>query len=102
MQLNAYLEIADNDTGGPVVRCLQCQQSLGPASVPYKELCATSRKPLPEYGLPGPPAGSAESEYELRETYCPHCFVLIDTDVALRTDPVLNDVELGSRASGEG
>lgn len=97
MRLNAYLEVSTDDADRPVIRCTRCATVLGPASRPYKTLCASRRRPLPEYGLPGPLAGGADSDYELRETYCPGCFVLIDTDVALRTDPVLDDVELGAR-----
>jgi acetone carboxylase gamma subunit len=38
-----------------------------------------------------PPSG--ETRFEIREYYCPSCLVLLDTDVALKGDPVVDDAE---------
>jgi acetone carboxylase gamma subunit len=86
------LEVTTGSDGRAVLRCRQCGTLLGAATASYKDRCATVRKPLPEYGLPGPSPSRSGSDYELRETYCPACFVLVDTDVALRTDPILDNV----------
>lgn len=97
MRINAYLEVSTDARGVAVIRCRQCNASLGPADSSYKNFSAEARKPLPELG---PRYAARESRFELREYYCPSCFVLLDVEVALRDDPVLHDVELHAAPAG--
>ena len=93
MNINAYLEIsADGDA--PVIRCRACGHDLGPASESYKRFAAERRRPLSVVGVEYVAPERQDNPFELREYYCPSCAVLLDTDVARRSDPTLDDVEL--------
>ena len=94
MKVNAYLEISAGADGELVIRCRECDKELGPASESYKNLAAERRRPLSVVGVEYVAADRQDDPFELREYYCPFCAVLLDTDVARRSDPVLHDVEL--------
>lgn len=92
MRINAYLEVAADDAGSPVIRCTCCEATLGPADRSYKTYSLESRRPLADLGDHyAPPSG--ETRFEIREYYCPSCLVLLDTDVALKGDPVVDDAQ---------
>ena len=95
MRIHAYLEVGANDAGTPVIRC-RCGETLGPASQSYKTFALEARRPLTALGAKyAPPKGGA-ARFEIREYYCPSCLVLLDTDVALKGDAVVHDVELAT------
>ena len=93
MKINAYLEVSADD-GAPVIKCCACGHALGPAGESYKRFAAERRRPLSVVGVEYVAAERQDDPFELREYYCPSCAVLLDTDVARRSDPVLDDVEL--------
>lgn len=94
MRLNAYLEIGTDDDGAPVIRCTECGAALGPAAQSYKSFSLEARRPLAALGAHYAPPEGHEGRFEIREYYCPACLVLLDADVALKGDPVVDDVEL--------
>jgi acetone carboxylase gamma subunit len=94
MKINAYLEIIKDTAGNPVIRCRKCSTDLGPAAQSYKAYAKERRRPISQAGVQYVARGRQDNPFELREYYCPSCFVLLDTDVARQNDPVLHDVEL--------
>lgn len=99
MRLNAYLEVGIVADGAAVIRCTQCGETLGPATTSYKAYALEARRPLATLGAHYAPPGGAEGRFEIREYYCPSCLVLLDADVALKGDPVVDDVELAVPAA---
>jgi acetone carboxylase gamma subunit len=92
VRINAYLEVGADDVGSPVIRCTCCEATLGPATKSYKNYSLEARRHLADLGAHyAPPSG--ETRFEIREYYCPSCLVLLDTDVALKGDPVVDDAE---------
>ena len=96
VKINAYMEVCPDDAGVPVVRCSRCGETLGPASQSYKTFALEARRPLSALGPNYAPGQGGEERFELREYYCPSCLVLLDTDVALKGDAVVHDVELAT------
>lgn len=94
MRINAYLDVRDDEDGKRSVHCLQCDSMLGPAEQSYKNFVAEARRPLSELGAAYQFEQIQKSRFELREYYCPSCFVLLETEVALKDDPVLHDLEV--------
>jgi N-methylhydantoinase B len=93
MNINAYLEITA-DGGEPFIRCRACGHDLGPAGESYKRYAAERRRPLSVVGVEYVAPERQDDPFELREYYCPSCAVLLDTDVARRSEPAIDDVEL--------
>jgi len=94
IRINAYLEISTGTGGGLVIRCLECGEELGPADRSYKDFAVERRRPVSVVGVEYVAAARQDDPFELREYTCPSCAVLLDTDVARRSDPVLHDVQL--------
>ncbi len=94
MKVNAYLEISAGADGTLVIRCRECDKELGPAGESYKKFATERRRPLSVVGVEYVATARQDDPFELREYYCPSCAVLLDTDVARRSDPMLHDVEL--------
>ncbi len=92
MRVNAYVEVVA-DGGEPVLRC-RCGHVLGPATESYKRYSLEARYQVQEAGPLSNPYGLGGDRFELREYYCPRCVVRYESEVALRSDPVLHDVEL--------
>ena len=95
LRINAYLEVGADDAGTPVIQCT-CGETLGPASQSYKTFALEARRPLAALGPSYAPGQGGEARFEIREYYCPSCLVLLDTDVALKDDAVVHDVELST------
>jgi N-methylhydantoinase B len=102
MKVNAYVHVTDHE-GGLVLRC-RCGHLLGPASESYKRLSKETRRPIQAAGSCADPYRIGAGRFELREYACPACLVLYETEVALRDDPIWDDVlldlegEAGDRA----
>ena len=94
MRLTAYLEISAGPDGRLVIRCRECGEELGPAHESYKDFATERRRPMSVVGVEYVATDRRDDPFELREYYCPSCSVLLDTDVARRSDPVLHDIEL--------
>ena len=86
MRINAYLEVAADDAGSPVIRCTCCEATLGRPTEVIRPTASNHAGLWPTWGTTTrPPSG--ETRFEIREYYCPSCLVLLDTDVALKGDP---------------
>ena len=101
LRINAYLDVCTDDNGDTVIRCNQCGSTLGPAEESYKKFCLEARRPLTALGLNCAAPAGGEERFELREYFCPSCHIVLDTEVALKGDPVLHDVELDMRMGKE-
>ncbi len=77
----------------PVVRC-RCGYVLGSADVPYKRFTAMARYPVQHIGPEVNPNHVEGDRFEVREFYCPNCFVRLEVEIARRDDPVLDDAGL--------
>jgi N-methylhydantoinase B len=78
----------------PVVYRCRCGHSLGPVSVPYKELAAQARFPVQRIGPEINPYRIGGDRFELREFYCPGCFTLLEVEIARPTNPLVDDARL--------
>lgn len=90
MRINAYITVEGHGDQA-VLRC-RCDHLLGPASEGYKRRSLESRRPIQAAGSRSNPYGLGGDRFELREYACPSCQVLYEVEVALRGDPVLDDV----------
>ena len=95
-RINAYLAIESID-GRAMMRC-RCGAVLGSADDDYKSLSLEARYPIQHAGPLSNPYELGDNSFELREYYCPTCLVLFETDVAMRGDPNVRDVELAQSA----
>ena len=91
--MNAYISLVAGDDGTMLQAC-RCGRVLGAAATNYRALSLEARFPVGRAGPHADPHGRGTERFELREYYCPDCLVLFETDVALRDDPLLHDVEL--------
>jgi acetone carboxylase gamma subunit len=71
------------------VCCFSCGYVLGVAGGPWKPASRMVELPLNE--MPVKTYTTAD-EVVLRRFYCPQCSRLLDTESAVRGDPVLNDI----------
>lgn len=92
IRVNEYIGFA-HDEGRAVLQC-RCGHVLGPAEGCYKDYSLEARYPIYEAGPYTDPYRLGADKFELREYYCPQCLVRYEAEVALRSDPVLRDVEL--------
>jgi len=76
----------------------RCGEVLGPTGPGYKKLSLLRESPVRRAGLTTDRFGLA-SKFVLREFFCPGCQTSLATEVALREDPILTDVELVRDAS---
>ncbi len=103
---SAYLEgevlarVTDNlalraTAGGPHHACAKCAADLGPVGQNYKLACVRRNH---EITLANPNIGRwqryIDQAPEFRQFHCPGCGALIENEVALATDPVLDDIQL--------
>lgn len=82
------------------LRC-RCGHCLGPAESSYTELAARAVYPVQRIG---PHVNHYEvngARFELREFYCPSCFVMYGIEIARPEDPVLDDISLSVDALRE-
>jgi N-methylhydantoinase B len=82
-RMTEYLEIA-----GDTIRCMNCGDSVSPASRNYKEFVPRRERPLTVAGAWRSPT----KEFVLREFYCPGCGTMLDVEMTRAGDPILWDV----------
>ncbi|HKZ50315.1 MAG TPA: acetone carboxylase subunit gamma [Dehalococcoidia bacterium] len=91
MRVNEYLEVAE-EGGNPFIRC-RCGYRVCAADENFKAHVLMIESPLHKAG----PLADVYSEGEMfvfREFCCPGCATLLATEVALRGDPILWDIQL--------
>ena len=91
--INEFLEIANND-GKDIIRCTNCGHDLCAATENHKLHALLHEGPVQEAGPHVNPHHLGGDKFVLRCFYCPSCLVQINTEVALRGEPILWDVQL--------
>jgi N-methylhydantoinase B len=76
-------------TAGQAV-CAACGHELGSATAPWKDHARRRDVPLAQAG--GAAYDTGHEGVVLRHFYCPGCATLLDTETAMASDPVLNDI----------
>ena len=80
-----FFEI-DRTQNGQVVRCTKCKQVLAKSSENWKNNAAFLESPLTKIG-----SSRVSDKFVIREFICPKCATVLDTEIALRSDPPLED-----------
>ena len=91
--LNEFLEIA-HDGERAMIRCTRCGYDLCAANENHKLHALLHEGPVQEAGPHVNPYHLGGYKFVFRQFYCHNCLALINTEVALRGEPILWDVEL--------
>jgi acetone carboxylase gamma subunit len=78
--------------GGPVYVC-RCGAVLGDARQNFKSFTLMEEGPVHEAGLRVNPY-RVGNRFVFRQFYCPACLLRLETEVALKDEPVLWDIQL--------
>ncbi len=92
--LNEFLLIATADDGTKVIRCARCSYDLCAATENHCRHCLFHEGPVQEAGPHVNPHHLGGDKFVFRQFYCPHCLALLNTEVALRGEPIVWDVQL--------
>ena len=92
--LNEFLEIATGAGGEPVIRCTRCGYQLCAATENHKLHALLHEGPVQEAGPHVNPYHLGGDKFVFRQFYCPGCLALVNTEVALRGEPIVWDVQL--------
>ena len=90
-QVTEFLSIEDREEG-PVFVC-RCGFVLGDGSRNFKEFTLLEEGPVHDAGLRVNPYGVG-GRFVFRQFYCPCCLVRLETEVALKDEPVLWDIQI--------
>jgi N-methylhydantoinase B len=77
---------------GGVYVC-RCGHELGSAERNFKEFTLLEEGPVHDAGLRVNPYGVG-NRFVFRQFYCPACLVRLETEIALKDEPILWDIEL--------
>ena len=91
--LNEFLEIVQVG-GRAMIRCTQCGYDLCAANENHKLHARMHEGAVQEAGPHVNPHHLGGDKFVLRQFYCPNCLTQINTEVALRGEPILWDAEL--------
>jgi N-methylhydantoinase B len=91
--INEFLEIV-SDGEKSTVRCTRCGYELCAAQENHKVHALMQEGPVQDAGPHVNPHHLGGDKFVLRRFYCPNCLAQINTEVALRGEPILWDVEL--------
>jgi acetone carboxylase gamma subunit len=89
--VNEFLRITRVD-GKPAFRC-QCGHILGSATKNFKEFTLMEQGLVKEAG-PYVNQFEVNDRFVFRRFYCPSCLRRLETEVCLKDEPVLHDVEI--------
>lgn len=92
--INEFLLIADSETGERLIRCVRCGHDLGPAAENHKLHALMHEGPIQEAGPHVNPHHLHGDKFVFRQFYCPGCLALINSEVALKGEPIIWDVEM--------
>lgn len=90
-RINEYLEIIE-EKGEKFIRC-RCSYVISPAIENYKNHVLWNDFPLSKAGPYINPYKIGQDRFVFREFYCPKCLTLLDTEVALKGEQPLWDVQ---------
>lgn len=87
MRMSSTLDLT-GPSGKLQISCAHCGHMLGPAGKPWKPAAVLRERPIRELGA----SFELDGEVVLREFVCPECRTLLDTELARRGDPFLDDI----------
>ncbi len=93
--INEFLIIA-GDGERKMIRCARCGFDLCAATENHKLHALMQEGPVQEAGPHVNPHHLGGDKFVLRRFYCPNCLTQLNTEVALRGERVLWDVQLGT------
>jgi N-methylhydantoinase B len=80
--------------------CAKCATDLGSVSDNYKLSCVRNDRPIEASNpIVGDPRRFIDALPRFRQFCCPGCGLLIENEIAVETDPVLNDVDFSGSGS---
>jgi N-methylhydantoinase B len=91
MRMTGYLSIVE-ENGKHLVRC-KCGCSICDAEQNFKEHVLLTESPLSKVS-PVADLNKKGSSFVFREFSCPECATLLATEVSMRDEPILHDIEL--------
>ena len=98
-EVTPYLH-AKRDDRGAFWACARCSTELGPIEDNYKLGCnREDRHVSASNPLIGEPRDFINEDVEFRQFSCPGCGALIENEVAVASDPVLEDIRLACGGS---
>lgn len=92
--LNEFLRIVENETGEKWVRCVRCENDICPVSENHRLHLLLEEGPVQAAGPHVNPHHLHGDKFVFRQFYCPHCVALLSTEVALRGESILWDIEV--------
>ena len=91
MRMTGYLSIVE-EKGRDLVQC-KCGHSICSAEQNFKEHVLLIESPLSKVS-PLADISRKGSAFVFREFCCPECATLLATEVSMRDEPILHDIEL--------
>ncbi len=91
-EINEFLRVIERD-GRQVVQCT-CSFEICPADENFKKHLLMSNWQMSRVS-PVAEQIQVPEKFVFREFYCPGCYLLLDTEVALKDEPIRWDVQLG-------
>ena len=92
--LNEFLQIAASEDGSQVIRCARCDHDLCAATENHRLHALMQEGPVQDAGPPVNPHHLHGDKFVFRRFYCPNCMAQISTEVELKGEPILWDIEL--------
>lgn len=87
-RVSEYVEIGRGSRGEEVYKCTRCGGELGLATNNFKEHVVMKEKAYADYVAAGVLVNPSD-RFVIREFYCPHCAVCLDTESVLKGEPYL-------------
>jgi acetone carboxylase gamma subunit len=91
MDVTEFLRV-ETRAEGPVYVC-RCGQVLGDARRNFKEFTLMEEGPVHDAGLRVNPY-AVGNRFVFRQFYCPGCLRRLETEIALKDEPVLWDIQI--------
>ena len=91
MRMTGYLSIVE-ENGRDVIQC-KCGYSICGGEQNFKEHVLLIESPLEKVG-PLSDVGRKGGSFVFREFCCPECATLLATEVAMKDEPILHDIQL--------
>jgi len=91
VDITEFLHVQDRPEGRVFV--CRCGRVLGDARRNFKEFTLIEEGPVHDAGLRVNPY-RVGGRFVFRQFYCPACLLRLETEVALRDEPILWDIEI--------
>lgn len=92
LSVHEFLKIVD-EGGRKVFQCA-CGRVLGPAEENFKKYTLMAEGPVSEAGPYVNPYKVGGERFVFRRFYCPDCLRCLETEIALKGEPILWDAQV--------